>query len=151
MVLPFFSWRSRVKSRFFWRVRAKLRKNREISRTPFFPNFPNFPILGDFGTQNGSEIEKFRFFFLGPKWVSIWLGSPLGSFWGHFKVSSGVFRVFTPARSYFERDFASILRHLEKFLVFRPKSKKIAFSDFRFWAPKGFLSGLDGSWCLFGH
>ena len=50
------------------------------------------------------------------------------------------------------RDFV-----LEKFrvfwggVVFRQKSKKIAFSDFRFWAPKGFVSGLDGSWCLFGH
>ena len=29
--------------------------------------------------------------------------------------------------------------------------KKIAFSDFRFWAPKGFVSVLDGSWGLFGH
>ena len=63
-------------------------------------------------------------------------------------MSSGVFRVFTPARPYFERDFASILRHLEKFLVFRPKSKKIAFSDFRFWAPGRFLSGLAGFWGL---
>ena len=63
-------------------------------------------------------------------------------------MSSGVFRVFTPARPYFERDFASILRHLEKFLVFRPKSKKIAFSDFRFWAPSEFLSGLAGFWGL---
>ena len=27
----------------------------------------------------GSKIEKFRFFFLGPKWVSGWFGGGLGS------------------------------------------------------------------------
>ena len=102
----------------------------------------------------GSKIENFRFFFF--RFPNEFLYG-LGVVWGLYKWILAIsgepceVREDRDAREAREADFSSTIRDLEKFLVFRPKSKKIAFSDFRFWAPKGFVSVLDGSWGLFGH
>ena len=113
--------------------------------------FPGkWPQLVDFG---GKKSKIFDFFF----WFPNELLYGLGLFWGLYKWILDItgepceVREDRDAREAREADFSSTIRDLEKFLVFRPKSKKIAFSDFRFWAPKGFVSVLDGSCGLFGH
>ena len=139
MVLPFFSRRFRVKIVFFWRVRAKIRKNREVLPTGFFSIFSIFSILADFGAQNP---KIFDFFFLVPN--GFLYGG--GGFWGHFEVFwRGLVRFFgfSPLLAPFLIGF-SIPNKYKISCFWNPKSVKI--ENFRFF----YFGSKMGFWVVWG-
>ena len=91
MVIPFFQRRFHVKILKIWRDRAKIRKNREVSRTPNFSIFSRFLDFGRFWSPKWAKIRKFSIFFF---WSQMGFYMVGGSFWGHFEVFWGSFLSF---------------------------------------------------------
>ena len=129
---------------FLWRVRAKIRKNREVPRSGFFSIFSIFSILADFGAQNP---KIFDFFFLVPNgFLYGW-----GVFWGHFEVFWRClvrFFGFSPLLAPFLKGFW-IPNKYKISCFWSPKSVKIEKFWFFFWVENGFGGGLGVVWGIY--